>query len=196
MRNICPKAKWLWMILAIILCGAATQAWAQEESIESQLRNVDREVARERSQLKSEERAAAKKRKAAQMSVNDDDNAPERNTIKNEGEEDEVNFGGRSSRDRREARERNAGPLKAKTGAEVMRESVAAGSVKSANNNIKQNNIKNVSNTEKEESKEMTHWINSKSKVRHNKECRYYGKGKNGKPCGPNDGRACKVCGG
>lgn len=43
---------------------------------------------------------------------------------------------------------------------------------------------------------ETSHWMNQKSKIRHNKKCRYYGKGKNGKPCGPNDGKPCKVCGG
>lgn len=40
------------------------------------------------------------------------------------------------------------------------------------------------------------YWINTKSKIRHNKECRYYGKGKNGSPCDKDEGKACKVCGG
>lgn len=43
---------------------------------------------------------------------------------------------------------------------------------------------------------EGTHWVNKKSHIRHNKSCRYYGKGKNGQACGPTEGKACKVCGG
>ena len=43
---------------------------------------------------------------------------------------------------------------------------------------------------------ETGYWINNKSHIRHNKTCRYYGKGQNGRSCGPTDGKACKVCGG
>lgn len=43
---------------------------------------------------------------------------------------------------------------------------------------------------------EMSYWLNTKTGKRHNKGCRYYGKGKNGRPCGPNEGHACGICGG
>ncbi len=43
--------------------------------------------------------------------------------------------------------------------------------------------------------KETGYWISSKTKVRHNKRCRNYRRVK-GHPCGPNDGRPCKTCGG
>lgn len=43
---------------------------------------------------------------------------------------------------------------------------------------------------------ETGYWINTKSHIRHNKSCRYYGKGKNAQACGPNEGKACKICGG
>lgn len=39
------------------------------------------------------------------------------------------------------------------------------------------------------------YWLAQKSKIRHNKKCRNYRKVK-GKPCGPNDGKPCKMCGG
>lgn len=41
----------------------------------------------------------------------------------------------------------------------------------------------------------QSHWITSSSSVRHNSGCRYYRNSK-GRPCGPNEGRACKICGG
>ena len=40
------------------------------------------------------------------------------------------------------------------------------------------------------------YWLNSKTGTRHNSKCRYYQQGKNGAPCGPSDGKACKICGG
>ena len=43
--------------------------------------------------------------------------------------------------------------------------------------------------------KETGYWLSSKTKVRHNKRCRNYRRVK-GYPCGPNDGRPCKACGG
>ena len=43
--------------------------------------------------------------------------------------------------------------------------------------------------------KETGYWLSSKTKVRHNKRCRNYRRVK-GRPCGPNDGRPCKACGG
>ena len=43
--------------------------------------------------------------------------------------------------------------------------------------------------------KETGYWISAKTKVRHNKRCRNYRRVK-GHPCGPNDGRPCKSCGG
>lgn len=41
----------------------------------------------------------------------------------------------------------------------------------------------------------QSHWITTSSGVRHNSGCRYYRNSK-GRPCGPGDGRACKICGG
>lgn len=38
------------------------------------------------------------------------------------------------------------------------------------------------------------HWMSGTGK-RHNKNCRYFGTGR-GHACGPNDGVACKICGG
>ena len=43
--------------------------------------------------------------------------------------------------------------------------------------------------------RETGYWLSSKTKVRHNKRCRNYRRVK-GRPCGPNDGRPCKACGG
>lgn len=43
--------------------------------------------------------------------------------------------------------------------------------------------------------KDTGYWITSSSSKRHNKTCRYY-QNSNGRPCGPNDGVACKICGG
>lgn len=40
-----------------------------------------------------------------------------------------------------------------------------------------------------------SYWLTASSGVRHNGTCRYYRKSK-GRLCGPNDGRACKICGG
>ena len=42
---------------------------------------------------------------------------------------------------------------------------------------------------------ETGYWLSTNSKVRHNKRCRNYRKVK-GRPCGPNDGRPCRTCGG
>ena len=39
------------------------------------------------------------------------------------------------------------------------------------------------------------YWITTSSGVRHNSSCRYYMNSK-GRACGPNEGRACKICGG
>jgi len=39
------------------------------------------------------------------------------------------------------------------------------------------------------------YWCTKSSNKRHNPSCRYY-KTSNGRPCGPNDGIACKLCGG
>lgn len=40
------------------------------------------------------------------------------------------------------------------------------------------------------------YWLNTSSNVRHNSGCRYYKKSTAGKACGPNDGKACGICGG
>jgi hypothetical protein len=39
-------------------------------------------------------------------------------------------------------------------------------------------------------------WLNTNSGVRHNKACKYFKNTSQGRPCGPNEGRACGVCGG
>lgn len=39
------------------------------------------------------------------------------------------------------------------------------------------------------------YWITTSSGIRHNSGCRYYRNSK-GRPCGPNEGRACRICGG
>jgi len=43
---------------------------------------------------------------------------------------------------------------------------------------------------------EKQYWLNTKSGVRHNRSCRWFGNTTNGRPCGPDEGRACKQCGG
>jgi hypothetical protein len=40
------------------------------------------------------------------------------------------------------------------------------------------------------------YWLNTESNIRHNSKCRYYGKGKNSRPCQKDEGKPCKVCGG
>lgn len=40
-----------------------------------------------------------------------------------------------------------------------------------------------------------SHWMTSSSGKRHNSGCRYFRTSK-GRPCGPSDGVACKICGG
>lgn len=42
---------------------------------------------------------------------------------------------------------------------------------------------------------ETGYWLTTASGIRHNVRCRYY-KNSNGRPCAPNEGRACKLCGG
>lgn len=39
------------------------------------------------------------------------------------------------------------------------------------------------------------YWLTTSSGIRHNSRCRHY-KNSNGRSCGPNDGKACKICGG
>ena len=43
---------------------------------------------------------------------------------------------------------------------------------------------------------EQAYWINTKSGIRHNRNCKWFGNTVNGRPCGPTDGRPCKQCGG
>ena len=43
--------------------------------------------------------------------------------------------------------------------------------------------------------KESGYWMTNSSHKRHNQNCRYY-KNSKGHVCGPNDGVACKICGG
>lgn len=40
------------------------------------------------------------------------------------------------------------------------------------------------------------YWLNTSSNVRHHRSCRYFENTKNGRNCGPDEGRACKICGG
>ena len=42
----------------------------------------------------------------------------------------------------------------------------------------------------------VAHWLNPDSGIRHNRTCHQFGKTKNGRVCGPQAGRACKICGG
>lgn len=42
---------------------------------------------------------------------------------------------------------------------------------------------------------ETKYWLTSSTRIRHNAGCRYYRKSK-GMECGPDDGQACKICGG
>jgi hypothetical protein len=41
-----------------------------------------------------------------------------------------------------------------------------------------------------------THWLNEDSGVRHNQNCRWFGNTGNGRYCEPDEGRACRSCGG
>ena len=40
------------------------------------------------------------------------------------------------------------------------------------------------------------YWLNLRSGVRHNAECRYFDPSGDGRYCGADEGRACRVCGG
>ncbi len=42
----------------------------------------------------------------------------------------------------------------------------------------------------------LGYWLNTNSDVRHNAGCRWYHNTKEGRQCGSNEGRACKICGG
>jgi len=42
----------------------------------------------------------------------------------------------------------------------------------------------------------MSYWLNTSSGVRHNERCEHFKKTKNGRLCGPNEGKACGICGG
>lgn len=39
-------------------------------------------------------------------------------------------------------------------------------------------------------------WLNVSSNVRHNQNCEHFRQGKKGRMCGPDEGRACGICGG
>ena len=47
-----------------------------------------------------------------------------------------------------------------------------------------------------EERTTKTHWLNTASNIRHNSTCRYFRKTKSGRMCEPDEGKACKLCGG
>jgi endonuclease G, mitochondrial len=40
------------------------------------------------------------------------------------------------------------------------------------------------------------YWLNTSTNVRHNRDCRYFGKGGHGRACGPREGTSCRICGG
>ena len=42
---------------------------------------------------------------------------------------------------------------------------------------------------------QLTHWFTTSNGRRHNSRCRYF-KTTQGRPCGPDEGKACKLCGG
>lgn len=48
---------------------------------------------------------------------------------------------------------------------------------------------------EESKSESDSHWLTTSSHKRHNSKCRYFKTGK-GRPCGPDEGTPCKVCGG
>lgn len=50
--------------------------------------------------------------------------------------------------------------------------------------------------TEQSQAIEKTHWLNTGSYTRHNKDCRWYKNTKGGRMCGPDEGKACGTCGG
>jgi hypothetical protein len=61
---------------------------------------------------------------------------------------------------------------------------------------INAESVKAVSYTEVSQAgQEKTHWITTSSGVRHNSSCRYF-KNSKGRMCTPDEGRACKICGG
>ena len=69
--------------------------------------------------------------------------------------------------------------------------------------NSKNKNKKNESKASTEPARpipgisaEKPFWLNTKSNIRHNKDCRYFGKGKSGRPAKADEGKACKMCGG
>lgn len=43
---------------------------------------------------------------------------------------------------------------------------------------------------------ELSYWLNLSGNVRHNSTCRFYHNTKRGRPCGPDEGKACGICGG
>lgn len=40
------------------------------------------------------------------------------------------------------------------------------------------------------------YWLNSRSRIRHNSSCRWFGDTSRGRPCGPDEGKPCGICGG
>lgn len=48
----------------------------------------------------------------------------------------------------------------------------------------------------KETKPAASYWLNTSGNVRHNSRCRYYHNTKKGRSCGPNEGKACGICGG
>ncbi len=60
---------------------------------------------------------------------------------------------------------------------------------------VKENNPNTVKTTKSPADQTQNYWLTTASNVRHNSKCRYYQKTK-GRPCGPNEGTPCKICGG
>jgi endonuclease YncB( thermonuclease family) len=48
----------------------------------------------------------------------------------------------------------------------------------------------------KEADPKALYWLNTSSGVRHNDRCEHFQRTKKGRLCGPNDGKACGICGG
>lgn len=53
-----------------------------------------------------------------------------------------------------------------------------------------------VSTKTGDSSSKLSYWLNTSNNIRHNSSCRYYHKTKQGRACGPDEGKACGICGG
>lgn len=62
--------------------------------------------------------------------------------------------------------------------------------------NLIESNNEKPSTEQKDNSASLDYWLNSNSGVRHNRGCRWFENTKEGRRCGPNEGKACGQCGG